>query len=444
MRWLPNSLLARTIIVLLVAMIASQLVSLSLFRYYSREPRVQLAAIGFVNQLRTIRAALEVLPPEQHREFVQKLREEKSVRVFRMRDEEPMELAPDLPILRVAREKLKEEFGTDADLFVRTRPQKPDAPPIIITRLPVGQANFYVVFPRARIVEQDFTWAWLGWGVFGGLLALLGAALVMWRVNRPLKALASAARDLGQGKSPAPLDEIGPSEVRAVSAAFNQMRHDLQRLDRERATFLAGVSHDLRTPLSRLRLAVEMLPADQATRADIENDIEDINGVIGQFMDFARDESTEPMERVDVVRLVEDVVARAARGGATIQLHALKALVTTLRPMAIRRVVTNLIDNAIKHATTPIDVEVKELASPGAAPPRWVLSVLDRGPGIAPSEVERLKQPFMRLDSSRTGASGAGLGLAIVDRIVRMHGGNFDLLPREGGGTEARVTLPTL
>ncbi|MCE2990650.1 MAG: hypothetical protein LW838_10965, partial [Nitrosomonadaceae bacterium] len=129
MRWLPNSLLARTIIVLLVAMIASQLVSLSLFRYYSREPRVQLAAIGFVNQLKTIRAALEVLPPEQHREFVQKLREEKSVRVFRMRDEEPMELAPDLPILRVAREKLKEEFGTDADLFVRTRPQKPDAPP---------------------------------------------------------------------------------------------------------------------------------------------------------------------------------------------------------------------------------------------------------------------------------------------------------------------------
>lgn len=444
MRWLPNSLLARTIIVLLVAMIASQLVSLSLFRYYSREPRVQLAAIGFVNQLKTIRAALEVLPPEQHREFVQKLREEKSVRVFRMRDEEPMELAPDLPVLRVAREKLKEEFGADADLFVRTRPQKPDAPPIIITRLPVGQANFYVVFPRARIVEQDFTWAWLGWGVFGGLLALLGAALVMWRVNRPLKALASAAHDLGQGKSPAPLDEIGPSEVRAVSAAFNQMRHDLQRLDRERATFLAGVSHDLRTPLSRLRLAVEMLPADQATRADIEHDIEDINGVIGQFMDFARDESTEPMERVDVVRLVEEVVARATRTGATIQLRAPKALVTTLRPRAIRRVVTNLIDNAVKHATTAIDVEIKETTTPGNSSPRWTLSVLDRGPGIAPSEVERLKQPFMRLDSSRTGASGAGLGLAIVDRIVRMHGGNFDLLPREGGGTEARVTLPTL
>ncbi len=444
MRWLPNSLLARTIIVLLVAMIASQLVSLSLFRYYSREPRVQLAAIGFVNQLKTIRAALEVLPPEQHREFVQKLREEKSVRVFRMRDEEPMELAPDLPVLRAARERLKEEFGAEADLFVRTRPQKPDAPPIIITRLPVGQANFYVVFPRARIVEQDFTWAWLGWGVFGALLALLGAALVMWRVNRPLKALAAAAHDLGQGKSPAPLDEIGPSEVRAVSTAFNQMQQDLQRLDRERATFLAGVSHDLRTPLSRLRLAVEMLPADQATRADIEQDIEDINGVIGQFMDFARDESTEPMERVDVVRLVEDVVARATRGGATIQLRAPKALVATLRPMAIRRVVTNLIDNAIKHAASPIDVEISEASSTGAEPPSWVISVLDRGPGIAPSEVERLKQPFMRLDSSRTGASGAGLGLAIVDRIVRMHRGRFDLLPRDGGGTEARITLPTL
>ena len=290
LRVIPQSLLARTALVLLFALVASQLVSISLFRHYSREPRVQLAAIGFVGQLKTIRAALEIIPPEQQREFVQRLREERGMRVFRVRDEEPMTVAPDVPALRAARERLREAFGTESDIFIRTRPQKPDAQPVLITRLPVRDGAVYVVFPRSRVVEQDYTYAWIGWGVFGGVIALAGALFLMWRVNRPLKSLQIAAQELGRGNSPAPVAEIGPAEVRSVAVAFNQMRDDLQRVDRERATFLAGVSHDLRTPLARLRLAVEMLPTDQTTRSDIEVDIADINAVIDQFMDFARDE----------------------------------------------------------------------------------------------------------------------------------------------------------
>ena len=443
MRLIPQSLLARAALVLLFALMASQLVSIALFRYYSREPRVQLAAaIGFVGQLKTIRAALEIIPPDQQREFLQRLREERGMRVFRLRDEEPMEIAPDIPALRVARERLREEFGGESEIFVRSQPQKPDAPPLLITRLPVRDRVFYVVFPRGRVVEPDFTWAWVGWGLFGGVIALASAVFLMWRVNQPLRALAGAAQELGRGHSPPPVTEAGPTEVRAVAVAFNQMRRDLERVDRERATFLAGVSHDLRTPLSRLRLGVEMLPADPATRSDIERDIADISGVVDQFMDFARDEGTEAPEPTNLNQYVEAIAERARRAGADITLELGASFVAPIRQQAFKRLLNNLIDNAVKHAKTAITIRLQPIAysAPGTCGV-FSISVLDRGPGIALDQVDRLKQPFTRLDSSRTGASGAGLGLAIIERIAKIHNATFELLPREGGGTEARVTF---
>jgi two-component system osmolarity sensor histidine kinase EnvZ len=442
MRLIPQSLLARAALVLLFALMASQLVSIALFRYYSREPRVQLAAIGFVGQLKTIRAALEIIPPEQQREFLQRLREERGMPVFRLRDEEPMEIAPDIPALRVARERLREEFGGESEIFVRSRPHKPDAPPLLITRLPVRDSVFYVVFPRGRVVEPDFTWAWVGWGLFGGVIALASAVFLMWRVNQPLRALAGAAQELGRGHSPPPVTEAGPTEVRAVAVAFNQMRRDLERVDRERATFLAGVSHDLRTPLSRLRLGVEMLPADPATRSDIERDIADISGVVDQFMDFARDEGTEAPEPTNLNQYVEAIAERARRAGADITLELGASFVAPIRQQAFKRLLNNLIDNAVKHAKTAITIRLQPIAysAPGTCGV-FSISVLDRGPGIALDQVDRLKQPFTRLDSSRTGASGAGLGLAIIERIAKIHNATFELLPREGGGTEARVTF---
>ncbi len=439
MKFLPQSLLARTAIVIVLALVASQLLSVVLFRYYSREPRVQLAAIGFIGQLKTIRAALELIPPEKQHDFLQRLREERGMRVFRSRDEEPMEPAPDIPALRVIREKMREELGPESEIFTRTRPQKPDAAPQLITRLAVKDSVFYVVFPRNRIVEQDYTWAWVGWGAFGGVLALAGALFLMWRVNRPLKALVNAAHEIGRGRNPAPVTEMGPMEVRSVAVAFNQMRDDLHRLDQQRANFLAGVSHDLRTPLSRLRLGIEMLPADKETRGDIERDIDDINGVIDQFMDFARDESRETPALFDFNLIVRDAGERAGRGYKVhrIILELEEPLMMSLRPLAIKRVVTNLIDNAIKHANSDITITTGKSPDGGIQ-----LAVLDRGDGIAPEDVDRLKQPFTRKDNARSGASGAGLGLAIVDRIVKQHGGTFMLLPRDGGGTEARVVLP--
>lgn len=448
MSLVPKSLLARTALVIVFALIASQLASVLLFRYYSQLPRFQLVAAGYISHLKTIRAALETIPPAQHRDFLLKLREERGIRVLPAQrinafGDDALEPAPNIPVIRAARERLREQFGPDADIFVLQRPQRPgptgegkSPPAAFITKIPVGDGYYWVLFPQSRIVEQDFSIAWAGWGIFGALLALAAAVFLVSRVNRPLKSLAAAATAIGRGQQPPPVTEMGPEEVRSVAVAFNQMRDDLKRLDQERATFLAGVSHDVRTPLSRLRLGLEMLPADPATRADLERDIEDINDVIDQFMDFARDESREPLETVDLNLLVQGAAERAQRGGLPVMLDLAEQATLRMRPLAMKRVLSNLIENARKHAGGEITVRTRREGG------QMVLSVLDRGPGIPPAEVARLKQPFTRLDASRTGQSGAGLGLAIVDRVVAAHGGTFDLLPREGGGTEARVSIP--
>ena len=455
MSLIPKSLLARTALVIVFALIASHLVSVLLFRYYSQLPRFQLVAAGYISHLKTIRAALETIPPAQHRDFIVKLREERGIRVLppqRFADE-PLDPAPNIPAVRAARERLREQFGAEADIFVFQRPQRAlraliaqgeqdgrqPPPAAFVTKIPVGSTFYWVLFPQSRIVEQDFSLAWIGWGVFGGILALAGALFLVSRVNRPLQALAAAAKEIGQGRHPPPVTEMGPDEVKSVAVAFNQMRDNLTRLDRERATFLAGVSHDVRTPLSRLRLGLEMLPADPATRLDLERDIEDINGVIDQFMDFARDENTERLESVDLNLLCHAAAERTRRGegrDTTIKLELEADAILKMRPLAMKRVIGNLIDNACKHAGPDLTLRTMRVGH------HLVLSILDRGPGIPPEEVDRLKQPFTRMDISRSGHSGAGLGLAIVERIVKAHGGHFELLPRPGGGTEARATFP--
>jgi two-component system osmolarity sensor histidine kinase EnvZ len=220
-----------------------------------------------------------------------------------------------------------------------------------------------------------------------------------------------------------------------VQSAFNRMAGDLASMERERAMVLAGISHDLRTPLSRLRLAVEMSGAEPAAAEGMNADIEEMDQVIGQFLDFARGDA-ELREPVEVDALADEVAGHFARLGRQVRRSGTAGATIPAARMALHRALTNLVENALRYAGGEVEVAASQRGG------RVVLEVLDRGPGIPADEVDRLKRPFTRLDEARGGRGGAGLGLAIVERVARAHGGRFELAAREGGGLAARLVLP--
>jgi two-component system osmolarity sensor histidine kinase EnvZ len=343
------------------------------------------------------------------------------------------------PGLQLFRERLRETFGRDAEIYVRAHEARDDdaRARMLWVKLPSRDIEHWLAFPRGR-AERDTATAYILWGAVGLAIAIIATFSIAWHLNRPLGALARAAARIGRGAVSDPVPESGPREVRGVARAFNEMTERLQRNERERATFLAGISHDLRTPLSRLRLEVEMLDgkADAQSQRDMVRDLDDMNVIIDQFIDFTRSEAAEPLASVDLAQLAHDCAERAARSGAHVveSIGALPPL--QLRPLAMRRLIDNLLVNAQRHAGGPIEVRTE--TRPGEA----VLAVLDRGPGIPLAMVDHLKQPFTRLDPARSGQSGAGLGLAIANRVAAIHGGRLDLLPRAGGGLEAKLSLP--
>ena len=438
MKLFPASLLWRTLVVLIVALILSQVAAVWLLHHYVTQPR-HAAGIGqFVSHLKTIGAALNTMDPAQRDEFIGRVDEQEGIRILPVRGDERMRPVAGLHLLR---ERIREIFGPGAEIYVRGNegPRGPGRPhpQDLWIRLPTGDRGYWVAFPIGR-VERDPLEALIAWGAVGLVIAVAATFLLMWRLNQPLGELARAAGKLGKGGDPPPVSETGPAEIRAVARAFNQMKDDLQHSQRERATFLAGISHDLRTPLSRLRLEVEMLGAkvDGETQRGIVQDLDDMNAIIDQFIDFTRSEAAEPMSAVNLAELARSCAERASRTGASVRCELEEVPLLMLRPLAMQRLVDNLLVNAVRHAGGEIVVRVS--AGAGHA----ILSILDRGPGIPAALAEHLKQPFTRRDEARSGLSGAGLGLAIADRVAMLHGGRLDLLAREGGGLEARVTLP--
>jgi len=195
---------------------------------------------------------------------------------------------------------------------------------------------------------------------------------------------------------------------------------------------LAGISHDLRTPLSRLRLALEMNPGSD--REAMVSDIDEIDAVIGQFLDYARG-SNEDKTEGELNELLDELAEHYRRIHREVSFQPGAVAPFRFARMAIRRAVANLVDNALRYAGGPVEVETSSQGT------RVVVEVRDRGPGIPADAIERVKRPFTRLEGARSGAGGAGLGLAIVERIAHSHRGSLELAPREGGGLLARLTL---
>jgi two-component system osmolarity sensor histidine kinase EnvZ len=298
----------------------------------------------------------------------------------------------------------------------------------------IGGDEFWLALPRERI-EHPLSEVLLAWGGVVLLLALIGAFLIARQVTHPLKRLAQAAQQVGEGKTPPPLPERGAQEVATVSRAFNLMSADLVANERERALVLAGISHDLRTPLARVRIAAE-LSADESLREGLVTDVEQMDSVIRQFLDYARLDESEAAVPVDLAALVREIVQSFAVQAGSLALDLQPLPLLAVRPLLLKRALSNLLDNAIKYGGGEIVVKLRSMDDVVE------LSVADRGVGIPDGQREAVKRPFVRLQVARSDAGGSGLGLAIVERPARLPGGKFHLLPHSGGGLLAKWVLP--
>jgi len=433
----PQTLLWRTFLLVALLMVLSVAAWFAIFRAYEREPRARQMAQTLVSVANLTRAALISARPEARRELLRDLSDREGIHIYPADAADRVEPLPDRAFLRRMEELVREQLGPSTRLTLEREGER-----ALFVNFRIddsAEGDYWLALPRERL-DRVFPLSWLGWGVAALLLSLAGAWFIVFRITRPLKALQQAARKVGAGETAPRLDESGPTELATVAHAFNQMSADLAQIDQDRALILAGISHDLRTPLTRLRMGIEM-SADEGLREGMTADVEEMDKTIGQFLDFARSEGGEAPRVVDVAGMVDELATQYRRRGFTVEFGMPPAptLATALpvRPQALRRAVSNLIDNALRYAGREFPVELALSATAG----EFSIEVRDHGPGIPPDDVERMKRPFARLDAARTNAAGAGLGLAIVDRIARSHNGRLELLPRQGGGLIARLTL---
>ncbi|UUM30515.1 two-component system sensor histidine kinase EnvZ [Vibrio japonicus] len=294
--------------------------------------------------------------------------------------------------------------------------------------------------PLSELQEEDFTPLFRN-SLIMALLIIAGGWLFIRLQNRPLIALEKAAKGVGRGEVPPPIPEQGASEIRSVTRAFNQMSKGIQALEEDRALLMAGISHDLRTPLTRIRLATEMMsPEDSYLAEGIISDTEECNEIISQFMDYLKPVNKQSFLEVDLNEIANDVAM--SEGGYEIQIETElhEPMKMTLgSPISIKRAVSNLVVNALRYGNGWIKVSTGITADNKLV---WV-SVEDNGPGIEQSQISKLFAPFTRGDTAR-GSEGTGLGLTIVKRIVSQHSGSVIVNNRSGGGLKVQISFPAM
>ncbi|HTQ71897.1 MAG TPA: ATP-binding protein [Acidocella sp.] len=425
-RLLPRGLFGRSLLIVLVPMVVLQAVALQIFygthldELSRRLAGAAAGEIGFmIDQIERdpTRRALVMQEADAHFTFQT---------VF-LRNETLLHLPPPDapgPVDTDLADALAADLHRPFNVAWHARPG------ILRVNIQMADGVMSIDVPRKRLFIGTF-YLFLVWLIGSALLLVILAALFLRTQVRGIKRLAEAAEDFGMGRDNGPIRPEGAIEVRRAATAFNRMQERLRRFLTQRTTMLAGVSHDLRTPLTRLRLALAMQPGiTPEEMQDMESDIAEMERLIGIYLNFARGEGSEQALATDLPVLLEEICAAARRSGASISLSAPDDLTVRLRPEAIRRALTNLIDNARRHAGH-IWVSAARI---GAS---VQIFIDDNGPGIPQHKRETLLKPFESDDPG-----GTGLGLAIARDIIIAHGGGILLLDRPGGGLRVSIELP--
>ena len=407
------------------------------FRVIEREPRAQRVALQLVSIVKLTRTALLYSDPDLRRALLQDLESNEGVRVYPRETADKFRPQPQNELNRLIEANVRGRLGDDTVIAQSVN----DIPGVWIS-FKIDDDDYWVALDRDQL-DNATGLQWLGWGIFALALSLFGAAFITSLVNRPFARLALAARKVGSGRIPEALPERGMGVAAETNRSFNQMVRDIERMEADRALMLAGISHDLRTPLARLRLETEMSPADDDTKNAMIDDIEQMDLIIGRFLDYARPVQRTP-ETVDLSQLAREAAQRlCGEDGVRIVTSLTDGAVIEADSTDMRRVLGNLLENARKYGRSA-DCGIPEIIIETRVPHGFVeLSVLDRGPGIPEDQLEFVTRPFYRVESARTQADGTGLGMAIVQRLVSRHRGTLRLNNRRPGpGFEVTLSFP--
>jgi two-component system osmolarity sensor histidine kinase EnvZ len=429
-RLMPRGLLGRTLLIMLVPLIVVQAIALQLFYGNHLGIVSRRLSSAIAGEIAYTVELLHQFHSPADREWVLEMAREQFLLGIRLEPGVVLEPAERTNILGPMDDDLAtaltEKFNVPFTMDWTSDPNQ------VLIRLQLPDGVLDVQAPRKRLAIGTI-FLFVGWLVGSALLLFSIAALFMRNQVRAIRRLARSAEAFGMGRDVPPIRPEGASEVRQAATAFNRMQDRIRRFLAQRTEMLAGVSHDLRTPLTRLRLALAMLPRTDELRQDVAEmtaDVEEMDRMIGGYLAFARGEGIEQAEPVNLSAILDDVAAGARRAGTVLDLDVPPGLTLKLRSDAVRRAITNLVDNARRHAT--------QVALAAAAQGRFVLvTVDDDGPGIPADRRESVFRPF------QSGSSGGtGLGLTIARDIVRAHGGEIVLEDSPMGGLRARIRLP--
>jgi two-component system, OmpR family, osmolarity sensor histidine kinase EnvZ len=429
-RLMPKSLLGRSLLMILIPLVALQAVTFQIFYGSHLDIVSRRLSSAIAGEIAFTTRLMNRFPGRQDHDWI----------LERARDRLGLDITLDrgATLAEAERTNILGPMDDDLEAALHEAFQAPftmdwtSDPRSVLISLQVSDGVLHIVAPRKRLYSTTI-YLFVPWVVGTALLLFAVAALFMRNQVRGIRRLARAAEAFGLGRDIPPIRHEGATEVRQAAAAFNRMQDRIRRFLTQRTEMLAGVSHDLRTPLTRLRLTLAMLPKDDAWDEDVIEmtaDVEEMERMVGGYLAFARGEGTEQAKPVDLSAMLTDVATAARRGGANIEIKVPDTLTVSLRADAVKRAITNLVDNARRHAG-------RVMVSAVARGRSVLVNVDDDGPGIAADRREDVFRPFQ---SGSTG--GTGLGLTIARDIVRAHGGDISLEDSPLGGLRARVRLP--
>ncbi|MDR1310917.1 MAG: HAMP domain-containing protein [Burkholderiaceae bacterium] len=442
--WWRSKLFWRTFVLLAFLISVSMGAWIFSFRLFASDPQVQQMADQMASVVTITRTALMHSASDSRQELLFDLASHEGIRIYVREPEDSVQPVHSRDgLMRSLEPVLQKRLGKTT----RISRQVNGIDGLWISFTIDSEDGYWIVLPKSRI-ERVSSWQWLWWCMAGFFLSLVGAAFISDLINRPLSRLAVAARTMASGKSPEPLPETGSAEERDACRSFNQMVKDLERSEEERVEVLAGISHDLRTPLTRIQLELEMLSLSEKEKTGMQSDIRQMDAIVGQFLDYARfgvsgKWDTSRAKRVNMSALLHDLADEVSHlPDVHVQAQIQPDIFVHGNETDFKRMLHNLVSNSQRYGQSDDSGKADITISCGQKHDAIIIEISDQGKGISPEDKERLLRPFIRLDSARGQANGSGLGLAIVDRIVKRYNGRLVLGDNTDRGLRVTIVFP--